>query len=122
MSQIRLYLDEDSEDLALVKALEKQQVDVITTLSSDRRRRPDEDQLRYATAQSRVIYTCNVQDFYQLHTLFISRIEPHAGIIMGQQQRYSIGTQLRGLVKLIEAKPAEEMQNQIEFLSHWINL
>jgi hypothetical protein len=40
---------------------------------------------------------------------------------MGQQQRYSIGTQLRGLLKLIEAKSAEKMQNQVEFLSHWID-
>jgi Domain of unknown function (DUF5615) len=74
MSQIRLYLDEDSEDLALVKALEERQVDVITTIASARLRRPDEDQLRWATTQNRVIYTCNVQDFYQLHTQFVTPI------------------------------------------------
>jgi Domain of unknown function (DUF5615) len=121
MSQIRLYLDEDSEDLALVTALEERQVDVITPIASARLRRPDEDQLRWATTQNRVIYTCNVQDFYQLHTQFLTQLEPHSGIIMGQHQRYSIGTQLRGLLKLIEVKSAEEMQNQVEFLSSWVN-
>lgn len=122
MSQIRLYFDEDSEDLALVKALEDRQIDVITTLNSDRRRCSDEDQLRWATAQGRVIYTCNVQDFYQLHTQFLIRAESHAGIIMGQQQRYSVGTQLRGLLKLVETRSTEEMLNNIEFLSNWIKL
>jgi Domain of unknown function (DUF5615) len=122
MSQIRLYLDEDSEDLALVKALKERHVDVITTIASARLRRPDEDQLRWATTQNRVIYTCNVQDFYQLHTQFLTQLEPHSGIIMGQQQRYSIGTQLRGLLKLIEVKSAAEMQNQVEFLSSWVSL
>ena len=39
---------------------------------------------------------------------------------MGLRQRYSTGRQLRGLLKLIEAKPAEEMHNQVESLSRWI--
>jgi hypothetical protein len=122
MSQIRLYLDEDSEDLSLVKALEEKQIDVVITIASARRRCPDEDQLRWATTQGRVIYTCNIQDFYHLHTQFLTQLEPHSGIIMGQQQRYSIGTQLRGLLKLLGAKSAEEMCNQVEFLSHWVDL
>lgn len=32
----------------------------------------------------------------------------------------SIGDQLRGLLQLIAAKPAEAMENQVEFLGQWI--
>ncbi|MEH1936351.1 MAG: hypothetical protein V7L14_22145 [Nostoc sp.] len=35
------------------------------------------------------------------------------------QQGYSVGEQMRRLLKLIAAKPAENMQNQVEFLSSW---
>ncbi len=45
MSQIRLYMDEDSGDIALVLALQNRGVDVITTLSVNRLRYPDEEQL-----------------------------------------------------------------------------
>jgi len=43
----------------------------------------------------------------------------HAGIIFGQQQRYSVGEQMRRLRRLIALRSAEAMQNQIEFLSNW---
>jgi hypothetical protein len=33
------------------------------------------------------------------------------------QQRYSIGEKLRELLKLISQKPAEDMMNQLVFLS-----
>lgn len=35
------------------------------------------------------------------------------------QQNYSIGEQMRRLLRLIAAKSAEDMQNQVEFLSAW---
>jgi len=43
----------------------------------------------------------------------------HADIILARQQRYSIGEQMRGLLQLIAAKSAEEMQNRVEFLGPW---
>ena len=43
----------------------------------------------------------------------------HAGIILGQQQRYSLGEQMRRLLRIIALKSAEEMQNNFEFLSAW---
>jgi hypothetical protein len=39
-------------------------------------------------------------------------------IILGQQN-YSIGEQMRRLLRLISTKSAEEMRNQVEFLSAW---
>jgi hypothetical protein len=43
----------------------------------------------------------------------------HAGVIIGVQQRYSVGEQMRRLLRLIARLSAEEMRNRVEFLSNW---
>ncbi|MDZ7956392.1 MAG: hypothetical protein RMY34_00530 [Aulosira sp. DedQUE10] len=35
------------------------------------------------------------------------------------QESYSVGEQMRRLLKIIAAKSAEDMQNKVEFLSAW---
>jgi Domain of unknown function (DUF5615) len=120
VSQIRLYMDEDSGDTALVLALQNRSVDVITTLSVNRLSFPDEEQLIWASSQGRVLYSSNIRDFYSLHTAFLTQNNFHAGMILVQQQHYSIGELTRGIFKLIAAKSTEEMENQVEFLSAWI--
>jgi hypothetical protein len=42
-----------------------------------------------------------------------------AGIIGAPQQRYAVGKELRRLMRLVSRVSAEEMQNQLEFLSSW---
>ena len=79
--------------------------------------RRDEDHLNYATAQGRVLYTFNVKDFYLLHAAFQVSNRPHAGIVLARQQRYSIGLQVRRMLRLIAGTSAEEMKNRVEFLS-----
>jgi hypothetical protein len=113
-------MDEDSGDIALVLALQNRGVDVITTLSVNRLKYPDEEQLIWARSQGRVLYSSNIQDFYRLHIAFLSQEQPHSGMILVQQQRYSIGELMRGILRLVAAKSAEEMGNQVEFLSTWI--
>lgn len=49
----------------------------------------------------------------------MSQGKSHAGIIVAPQQRFSIGEQIRLLLKLIAARSAEDMLNQMEFLSNW---
>lgn len=71
----------------------------------------DEDHLDYATAQGRVLCTFNVSDFYHLHTEYLAQGKPHAGIVLMQQQRHTIGEQMRRLLKLASLKSAETMQN-----------
>ena len=44
----------------------------------------------------------------------------HAGIILLDQQRYSTGDILRGLMNLIETVSAEEARNQLIFLGGYI--
>jgi Domain of unknown function (DUF5615) len=82
--------------------------------------RPDPDQLRWAARQGRALYSFNVGDFYALHTKLLQTEQHHAGIILVRQQRYSIGDQLRGTLKLLAARSAENMVDQLVFLSAWI--
>ena len=60
MSQIRLYIDEDSGDTALVRSLQHQAIDVLTVLSANRRGYGDEEQLIWAKEQGRVLYSSNI--------------------------------------------------------------
>lgn len=120
MSQIRLYLDEDALQDALVQALQNSGVDVVTVADADKLSFSDEDQLTWAAQHMRVIYSFNMGDFHCLHSVFLAEAKSHHGIILAPQQRYSIGEQLRGLLKLIAERSAEDMINQLVFLSAYI--
>lgn len=117
--RLSLYLDEDSWDQDLARALRARGVDVVTTLNVGMEGRSDAEQLEWATAQARAVCSFNRGDFFRLHTEYLTQGRTHAGIILAQQQQYSIGEQTRRLLKLIAAKSAEEMSEQIEFLSSW---
>ena len=83
------------------------------------RGRPDIDQLRWTTEQGRILYSFNVADFYALHTDFLKRDERHKGIVLAQQ-RYTVGDQLRGVLKLMATLTFEEMVDRVIFLSAWL--
>lgn len=118
MSVIRLYFDEDSMDADVVDGLRLHNVDVITAADAGMLSRNDESQIQWALENNRVIYTFNIRDFYRIHTSIIKQTKTHKGIILGQQS-YSIGEQIRRIRKLVFFKSAEEMENQVEFLSAW---
>jgi Domain of unknown function (DUF5615) len=117
--QARLYIDEDAMDDDLVQALRLRGVDVQTTLEAGLINRPDDEQLAHASATGRVLYTFNVGDFMQLHGECMAAGRTHAGIIFGEQQRYTVGEQMRRLRRIIALRSAEAMQNSYEFLSSW---
>jgi hypothetical protein len=119
LSVIRLYLDEDAAQHNLIAALRLRHVDVTSALEQGLVEIPDLAQLEWCCANARVLYTFNVRHFYALHSQFIAAGRVHAGIILAPQQRYSIGEQMRRLLRLIETKSAEEMTNQVEYLSGW---
>ena len=81
--------------------------------------RSDDDQLTMASSSRRVLFGFNIRDYLRIHTEWMMRGQSHAGIVLAKQQAYSIGEQLRRLVRIIGAKSAEEMENQILFLSDW---
>lgn len=116
---IRVYIDEDSMSRALVRALRARGVDVTTALEEKMIEQPDDIHLQYAVDQGRVLYSFNVGDFFNLHTLYLQQGKSHHGIILCPQQTYSVGEQMRRLLKLIAAKSADEMRNTVQFLGHW---
>ena len=120
MSQIRLYMDEDAMDRQLVQALRARGVDVITVEDLETTGITDDEQLILATVEGRVLYTFNVGDFSRLHNIYMAEARTHAGIVIGTQQQYSVGQQLRAILKLIATVSAEEMTNHWVYLSAYI--
>lgn len=116
---IRLYFDEDSMDHSLVRALRARGIDVVTALEAGMIARRDIEHLDYAANQGRVLCTFNVGDYYLLHSEYVARGKRHAGIILMRQQHYSLGEQMRRLLRLIASRSAIEMANAVEFLGAW---
>lgn len=104
---------------AVVRGLRARGVDVVTAWEEGMIERRDEEHLDYATNMGRVLYSFNVADFHQLHRRYLSEGKHHTGIILTRQQPFSVGGQLRGLLKLIANVPAEDMTDRVEFLSAW---
>ena len=75
--------------------------------------------LEYAAKERRAIYSFNVGDFCQLHSQWLAEGKSHAGIILARQQQFSIGEQLRRLIKLMNAVSSDTMLGRLEFLSQW---
>ncbi|MCM0592722.1 MAG: DUF5615 family PIN-like protein [Gloeotrichia echinulata IR180] len=120
MSRIRLYLDEDTIKGALIQALRNADLDVVTVAEAGRLGYPDEEQLIWATEQERVIYSFNIGDFCRLHSDFMAQERSHAGIVLAPQQQYSVGQQLRGLLKLAADQSAQKMANELVFLNTYV--
>lgn len=119
MSEIRLLIDEDAMDHRFVGALKARGIDVTTAGELSTTGFSDEEQLIIATQQQRVFYTFNVGDFCQLHNLYITEKRTHSGIIISSQD-YSIGEQMRRVLKLMATKSAQDMENQLVFLSAYL--
>lgn len=116
---IRLYFDEDSQDSDVVQAVRFRGLDALTSNEAGMGHRDDKDQLDFATSEGRVLYSFNASDFNRIHIEYITQNKSHTGIIIGQQQRYSVGEQMRRLTRIVNARTAEQMVDQLEFLSNW---
>ena len=116
---IRLYFDEDASDSDLIQALRLRSVDVVGVGDAGMRERTDDEQLQWAVSQGRVLYSFNRGDFCRIHSELIRARQTHSGIILGIQQEYHIGEQMRRLLRLVNTVTAEEMVDRIEFLSAW---
>lgn len=117
--QISLYFDEDAMDGDLVQALRLRGIDVLTAQDAGLINTPDEEHLAFAATNERALYTFNVGDYMALHSAYLVEGKEHAGIILAQQQRYSVGEQMRRLLRLVSMKSADSLRNTVEFLSQW---
>lgn len=113
----RLYLDEDAQRTTLVRALRARQVDVLTANETNLVGVPDAEQLAFAAAQSRAVFSFNRGDFVALHVLYLQQHQHHAGIIVSDQ--LEIGVIVRRLLRLLAARSDADMRDQLEFLSSW---
>jgi hypothetical protein len=114
---IRLYIDEDSMQRALVRALRSAGFDVLTAAEAGRRGTSDAEQLAFATTEERVCYSANVGDFSALHARYLRAGRAHAGIILLPDQRMPVGEQLRRIRQLTERVAEPEMRSRLEWLA-----
>lgn len=116
---IKIYLDEDAQDGDFVSALLFRKVDILTSGEAGMNGRKDKEQLEFATAQGRVLFSYNVKDFLALHIRYLRDGKEHAGMVMAKQKQFGIGEQMRRLLHLTSVLAAEEMHSRLEFLSAW---
>jgi len=114
-----LYFDEDSVNRALIRALLARGMDVTNAIDAGHAGLADQEQLDHATAVGRVLFTYNVGDFFALHTQFRQDGRSHAGLILAVQQRYSVGEQMRRILRLNRERSSDAMRGKVEFLTAW---
>ena len=117
---IRLYMDQDSANEAVVQRLRLAGFDVLTSLEAGRERASDSGQLAFATADRRAIYTANRKDFAQLHKEWMEQGRDHAGIITRSRQQMSVGDQVRGLTRICLSDEPKAAINAFQYLEAWI--
>jgi predicted nuclease of predicted toxin-antitoxin system len=108
--KIRFHLDENVNK-AIAEGLRRRQIDVTTTPETGLIASTDEEQLRFAHSQGRVMFTQD-SDFLILHN---SDFE-HSGVVYCVKGSRSIGEILQGLILIWEVLEAEEIAGKVEFL------
>lgn len=119
MSRLRLYFDADSMQRALISGVRARGIDAVRAMDVQMEDAPDEQQLEFAASEGRVLFSYNASDFQRIHTNYLSNGKSHAGIILAPQQRYTVGEQIRLLLKLANARNSAELHDCLEFLSDW---
>ena len=109
-SEIRFFLDEHVPS-AVAAGLKRRGVDVLTVQESDRCGFGDAEQLQFATENNRVMVTFD-RDFLVL----INQRMQHAGIVLCEATKYSIGQLIQSLLLVHAILSAEDMRNHIEYL------
>jgi predicted nuclease of predicted toxin-antitoxin system len=94
--------------------------DCLTTQASANDTLSDEEQLAFATADSRAIVTYNIRDFAPLHEQWLAAGRPHAGIIVSRQlSGRQYGVLLTRILRLLSQLTAEDMQNNLVHLERF---
>lgn len=114
----RLYLDEDVFS-AVALGLRRRGFDVVTTIEAANRERSDFEQLEFAVAERRCLFTFNRGDFANLHTQRIAAGQHHFGIVVAPQMR--IGQAVRLLARFLSSRSAAELRDQLIWISRESN-
>lgn len=116
MNIFKFYLNEDV-NVGLAEALKRRGFDALTVRDAKYFGLTDEEQLKFASKQKRIIITCNRKHYIQLHKEFRRRKFFHCGIIISEQ--LPVGEFLRRVLNLCSSVSTEDMRNRLEYLSQW---
>ncbi|WP_207692421.1 DUF5615 family PIN-like protein [Desulfonema limicola] len=108
-NRIRFYLDEHVSK-SVAKGLKNRGVDIITVVEAGLRGATDEEHMKKAKSEKRVIFTQD-DDFLRLHAIG----NEHSGIVYAHQGK-AIGALISGLMLIYQALDAEDMINHVEYL------
>jgi hypothetical protein len=120
MPGLRFYFDEDSLDRAVVRALRRQGVDILTAGEAGMIRRPDGDQFALAIEAGRVLYTANVADFARIHARHLADGGSHPGVVVRTWQLMPVGVQIGALAALNAARSHSEVRDRLLYLSDFV--
>lgn len=109
MVKLKFYADEHISK-AVVKGLKARGIDAENCVDLGMQAATDEEHLRYALQERRVIVTYD-SDFLKLHQMGL----PHAGIAFSSRPK-SIGEMISILLLMHEVLSPDEMENMIEFI------
>lgn len=115
---MRFYLDQNLTP-RVTAAARRLGVDVTDWQEDGMEHSSDEEQLTHATAQGRVVVTCDVEDFSDLAQKWIAEGKVHAGIVFVPQQIHAdvSGSVARSLRRLSDLYPGELVENAVMYLS-----
>jgi predicted nuclease of predicted toxin-antitoxin system len=106
---VRLYFDRHIM-ARLAVDLRGRGYDVRTTEEAGKDTASDEEQLAFATAETRAILTFNLRDFAPLHEAWQAAARPHAGIIVSRQLgSREYGQLFHRMLRLLNHFTAEEL-------------
>lgn len=107
---IRFHLDENANN-AIADGLRRRGIDVTISVQANLISASDDEQLAYAHAQGRVLFTQD-RDFLELHYSGVK----HSGIIYAIKGSRTTGEILRGLILIWEVLALEDMVGNLEYL------
>lgn len=113
---IRLYTDEDVHR-GVAAALRLRGFDALSAHDGGRWGLSDAEQLAFAAAGQRALFTFNAVDFLHLHRDWIGAGRSHWGIIVSEQ--LPVGEVTRRLLQLLNRVAADEMRGQLYWLQNW---
>lgn len=113
MAQAPLYLDEDVYG-GVAQGLRRRGFDVLVTIEAGRGEANDEEQLRFAVKQGRVLVTFNRGHFARLHAEYQAAGRRHCGIVVSAQA--GIGPVVRALARLLSTNDAAQIENRLIWL------
>ncbi len=107
---ISFHLDENVSH-AVARGLRRRHIDVTTVAESGMQGDSDEEQLRLATTDGRVLVT------HDPDLLVLAQGgQEHAGIAYCDQERRSVGQIVRELLRLWQTYEQGDMTNRVEFI------